>query len=113
MEAQKERSKPRNAVQTGTAWPTNFFPCVYAALTPGANPNPSSLFAQQTTRGRRYYNWLVMSSADNPTLRPWQEIARELARQTDYRKIGELSHELNQALEKQVGEKWQDYLKSR
>jgi hypothetical protein len=54
-----------------------------------------------------------MSSADNPTLRPWQEIARELARQTDYRKIGELSHELNQALEKQVGEKWQDYLKSR
>jgi hypothetical protein len=54
-----------------------------------------------------------MSSADNqPPSRPWQEIARELARQTDYRKIGELSHELNQALEKQVGEKWKDYLKT-
>jgi hypothetical protein len=36
--------------------PTNLFPCVYAALTPGANPNPSSLFAQETTRSRRYYN---------------------------------------------------------
>ena len=53
-----------------------------------------------------------MSSADNPTVRPWQEIARELAEQTDLEKIRELSHELNEALDKQIGEKWQDYLKA-
>jgi hypothetical protein len=54
-----------------------------------------------------------MSSADNqPPSRPWQEIARELAGQSDLEKIRELSHELNEALEKQVGEKWQDLLKT-
>ena len=52
-------------------------------------------------------------AAENPILRPWQEIARELAVQkTDPEKIRELSHELNEALEKQVGEKWKDYLKA-
>ena len=38
-------------------------------------------------------------TADNPTVRPWQEIARELAEQTDLEKVRELSHELNEALD--------------
>jgi hypothetical protein len=74
--------------------------------------HPLSHLAVLGVSFRRTYTWSLISATDNQSLRPWKEIARELAEQTDPEKICELSHELNQALEKQVGEKWQDYLKT-
>jgi hypothetical protein len=38
MEAQKELSKPRNAVQTGTAWPTNQIDQVISATRSHTHP---------------------------------------------------------------------------
>ena len=54
----------------------------------------------------------MVMTADNPIVRPWLVIARELAEQTDLERIRQLSHELNEALDKQMGEKWPDYLKA-
>jgi 16S rRNA U1498 N3-methylase RsmE len=45
-----------------------------------------------------------MTSPDESSpLRPWQDIARELAQQTNREKIAELAEELNRALEEQQG----------
>ena len=41
-----------------------------------------------------------MASSQNP-LRPWEDIARELARETDRERVSELSRELTLALEEQ------------
>jgi hypothetical protein len=40
---------------------------------------------------------------ENP-LRPWRDIARELAQQTDHSRITELSDELDCAIEEQIPE---------
>jgi hypothetical protein len=39
---------------------------------------------------------------ENP-VRPWKEIARELAEETNRQRITELSHELNRAIDEQTG----------
>jgi hypothetical protein len=46
-------------------------------------------------------NQIVMT-ADSP-MRPWRDIARELAQQTDRDKIADLEQELDKALEEQQG----------
>jgi len=43
------------------------------------------------------------SAAAQPTSGSWREIARELANQTNTKKIAELSEELNRALAEQKG----------
>ena len=44
-----------------------------------------------------------MTVDGNSQLRPWREIAREIAQQTNRDKIAELEEELNKALEEQQG----------
>jgi hypothetical protein len=39
---------------------------------------------------------------ENP-LRPWKEIARELAKETNRQRVTELSSELNRAIDEQTG----------
>lgn len=41
-------------------------------------------------------------SSDQPPSRPWRDIARELAKETNRERIAELAHELNRALSEQV-----------
>ena len=44
-----------------------------------------------------------METYPTPPSRPWKDVARELAGQTDFKKIAELSAELNKALAEQKG----------
>jgi hypothetical protein len=54
-----------------------------------------------TYQGEPVHNECIIAKLTGKLLRPWREIARELAKETNLARIIELRHELNRAIDEQ------------